>query len=138
MHVNSSLTFTSLIQYAAFKTIDISIFTKFCDYVEHMASYLNRVDHHFGSKERSTALFLPVLLTGCTWREALSTCVFQSDFGFVLNCAFRKSGLFRVRNLGGVKGYVGLGELNYGSKIAMLMITCVGTLIRLICRKLQN
>lgn len=60
------------------------------------------------------ALFLPVLLAGCTWREVLGTCVFQSDFGFVLNCAFKKSGLFRVRNLGGVKGYVGLGELNMG------------------------
>jgi len=61
------------------------------------------------------ALFLPVLLAGCTWREALSTCVFQSDFGFVLNCAFKKSALFRVRNLGGVKGFVGLGELNMGA-----------------------
>lgn len=36
--------------------------------------------------------------------------MFESDFGFVLNCAFKKSGLFRVRNLGGVKGYVGLGK----------------------------
>lgn len=50
------------------------------------------------------------LVAGCTWRETLGTCVFESDFGFALNCAFKKSGLFRVRNLGGVKGYVGLGE----------------------------
>lgn len=81
-------------------------------------SITNHADHHSGfdgSEERSMALFLPVLLTGCTWREALGTCVFQSDFGFVLNCAFKKSGLFRVRNLGGVKGYVGLGELNMGA-----------------------
>ncbi|KAL6438927.1 hypothetical protein ACFW04_003757 [Cataglyphis niger] len=56
----------------------------------------------------ASTLFLFVVV-GCTWREALCTCVFQSDFGFVLNCAFKKSGLFRVRNLGGVKGYVGLG-----------------------------
>ncbi|XP_034173338.1 mind the gap isoform X1 [Osmia lignaria lignaria] len=56
----------------------------------------------------ATTLFLFVVV-GCTWRETLGTCVFQSDFGFVLNCAFKKSGLFRVRNLGGVKGYVGLG-----------------------------
>ncbi|XP_032689163.1 transcription factor kayak isoform X2 [Odontomachus brunneus] len=56
----------------------------------------------------ATTLFLFVVV-GCTWREALGTCVFQSDFGFMLNCAFKKSGLFRVRNLGGVKGYVGLG-----------------------------
>ncbi|XP_043279855.1 transcription factor SPT20 homolog isoform X2 [Venturia canescens] len=39
----------------------------------------------------------------------MGTCVLESDFGFTLNCAFKKSGLFRVRNLGGVKGYVGLG-----------------------------
>ncbi|XP_043257712.1 mediator of RNA polymerase II transcription subunit 15-like [Colletes gigas] len=56
----------------------------------------------------ATTLFLYVVV-GCTWRETLGTCVFQSDFGFALNCAFKKSGLFRVRNLGGVKGYVGLG-----------------------------
>ncbi|CAK9800400.1 Reticulocyte-binding protein homolog 2a [Anthophora plagiata] len=56
----------------------------------------------------ATTLFLFVVV-GCTWRETLGTCVFQSDFGFALNCAFKKSGLFRVRNLGGVKGYVGLG-----------------------------
>lgn len=55
-------------------------------------------------------MVFPVLVLGCTWRETLSTCVLESDFGFVLNCAFKNSGLFRVRNLGGVKGYVGLGE----------------------------
>lgn len=55
-------------------------------------------------------LSFPILVLGCTWREALGTCVLTSDFGFTLNCAFKKSGLFRVRNLGGVKGYVGLGE----------------------------
>lgn len=38
-----------------------------------------------------------------------SSCVFESDFGFTLNCGIKKSGLFRVRNLGGVKGYVGVG-----------------------------
>ncbi|XP_070511009.1 polyhomeotic-proximal chromatin protein isoform X2 [Cardiocondyla obscurior] len=80
---------------------------------------MNHVDHHFGFNGSDKTvhgfvfffffLSLPVLLAGCTWREALGTCVFQSDFGFVLNCAFKKSGLFRVRNLGGVKGYVGLG-----------------------------
>ncbi|KAJ9592689.1 hypothetical protein L9F63_015661, partial [Diploptera punctata] len=46
---------------------------------------------------------------GCMWRCTDGVCVFESDFGFKLNCAFKKSGLFRVRNLGGVKGYVGLG-----------------------------
>ncbi|XP_014488645.1 PREDICTED: uncharacterized protein LOC106751904 [Dinoponera quadriceps] len=69
-------------------------------------------------------LFLFVVV-GCTWREALGTCVFQSDFGFMLNCAFKKSGLFRVRNLGGVKGYVGLGfsvgdELGFSQSISNL------------------
>ncbi|XP_037041412.1 uncharacterized protein LOC119078071 isoform X1 [Bradysia coprophila] len=37
------------------------------------------------------------------------TCVFDSDFGFILNCNFKKSSLFRVRNLGGVKAHFGLG-----------------------------
>ncbi|EFN80140.1 hypothetical protein EAI_05947 [Harpegnathos saltator] len=72
----------------------------------------------------ATTLFLFVVV-GCTWREALGTCVFQSDFGFVLNCAFKKSGLFRVRNLGGVKGYVGLGfsvgdELGFSQSLSNL------------------
>ncbi|KAH0956534.1 hypothetical protein HN011_002441 [Eciton burchellii] len=71
----------------------------------------------------SRLLFLVVV--GCAWRGALGTCVFQSDFGFALNCAFKKSGLFRVRNLGGVKGYVGLGfsigdELGFGQSLSNL------------------
>ncbi|XP_025991270.2 transcription factor SPT20 homolog isoform X2 [Solenopsis invicta] len=75
----------------------------------------------------ATTLFLFVVV-GCTWREALGTCVFQSDFGFVLNCAFKKSGLFRVRNLGGVKGYVGLGfsigdELGFSQSLSNLEST---------------
>ncbi|XP_055644091.1 homeobox protein 13 isoform X2 [Toxorhynchites rutilus septentrionalis] len=45
----------------------------------------------------------------CTIRQLESTCVLDSDFGFILNCAFKKSGLFRVRNLGGVKAHFGLG-----------------------------
>ncbi|XP_021705676.1 uncharacterized protein LOC5572844 isoform X1 [Aedes aegypti] len=45
----------------------------------------------------------------CTIRPLESTCVLDSDFGFILNCAFKKSGLFRVRNLGGVKAHFGLG-----------------------------
>lgn len=44
------------------------------------------------------------------WRPVGGTCVLDSDFGFTLNCQFRKSSMFRVRNLGGVKGYVGLGK----------------------------
>lgn len=39
-----------------------------------------------------------------------STCVFESSFGFILDCNFRKSSLFRVRNLGGVKAHFGLGK----------------------------
>ncbi|KAL4717147.1 hypothetical protein ACJJTC_017034 [Scirpophaga incertulas] len=37
------------------------------------------------------------------------TCVLESDFGFKINCAFKKSGLFRVRNLGGIKAHASLG-----------------------------
>lgn len=40
-----------------------------------------------------------------------STCVLESDFGFIVNCNFKKSSLFRVRNLGGVKAHFGLGNL---------------------------
>ncbi|XP_034939503.1 basic-leucine zipper transcription factor A isoform X2 [Chelonus insularis] len=62
---------------------------------------------------------------GCTWRETKSTCVWESDFGFTFVCSFKKSGLFRVRNLGGVKGYVGLGftvgdELGFRESISNL------------------
>ncbi|XP_046491701.1 uncharacterized protein mtg isoform X1 [Neodiprion pinetum] len=72
----------------------------------------------------ATTLFLFVVV-GCTWRETLATCVLESDFGFKLNCAFKKSGLFRVRNLGGVKGFVGLGfsvgdELGFPESISNL------------------
>ncbi|XP_053681171.1 uncharacterized protein LOC128732033 [Anopheles nili] len=45
----------------------------------------------------------------CTLEQLESTCVFDSDFGLILNCAFKKSGLFRVRNLGGIKAHFGLG-----------------------------
>ncbi|XP_061497151.1 uncharacterized protein LOC5667484 isoform X2 [Anopheles gambiae] len=45
----------------------------------------------------------------CTIEQLESTCVFDSDFGLILNCAFKKSGLFRVRNLGGIKAHFGLG-----------------------------
>ncbi|XP_049807132.1 uncharacterized protein LOC126249521 isoform X2 [Schistocerca nitens] len=57
---------------------------------------------------RACALLL-LLAWSDFWRPAYGTCVFQSDFGFNVSCAFKKSGLFRVRNLGGVKGYVDLG-----------------------------
>lgn len=40
---------------------------------------------------------------------ANGTCVLDSDFGFILNCNFKKSSLFRVRNLGGLKAHFGLG-----------------------------
>lgn len=39
-----------------------------------------------------------------------STCVLESEFGFIVNCNFKKSSLFRVRNLGGVKAHFGLGN----------------------------
>jgi len=45
-----------------------------------------------------------------TWRCVQSTCVFETDFGLSINCGLKKSGLFRVRNLGGLKGYVGVGK----------------------------
>lgn len=50
------------------------------------------------------------LVTGTSWHYVHSTCVLDSEFGFTLNCAFKKSGLFRVRNLGGIKAHVGVGN----------------------------
>ncbi|KAH8310895.1 hypothetical protein KR044_003417, partial [Drosophila immigrans] len=47
---------------------------------------------------------------------ACGTCVFMSDYGFTLDCNFKKSGLFRVRNLGGVKAHFGLG-LSLGDEL---------------------
>lgn len=41
-----------------------------------------------------------------------ATCVLESEFGFTFNCNFKQSGLFRVRNLGGVKAHIGLGNFN--------------------------
>ncbi|XP_018564973.1 uncharacterized protein LOC108906243 [Anoplophora glabripennis] len=55
------------------------------------------------------SVFLFLTIFGGTWRSGQPTCVLESDFGFILNCAFKKSGLFRVRNLGGVKAHIGLG-----------------------------
>ncbi|KAM8706320.1 hypothetical protein ACLKA7_010575 [Drosophila subpalustris] len=49
-------------------------------------------------------------------RLACGTCVFMSDYGFTLDCNFKKSGLFRVRNLGGVKAHFGLG-LSVGDEL---------------------
>lgn len=58
---------------------------------------------------RCTCVLLFITILGGTWRLGRPTCVLESDFGFSLNCAFKKSGLFRVRNLGGVKAHIGLG-----------------------------
>ncbi|KAG5876423.1 hypothetical protein JTB14_022790 [Gonioctena quinquepunctata] len=55
------------------------------------------------------SVLLLVTIFGGTWRLGRPTCVLESDFGIILNCAFKKSGLFRVRNLGGVKAHIGLG-----------------------------
>ncbi|KAF4521438.1 hypothetical protein B566_EDAN010595 [Ephemera danica] len=67
-----------------------------------------------------------LILAVVSWRRgAEATCVLESDFGFKLNCAFKQSGIFRVRNLGGVKGYLGLGvslgdELGFGQSLSNL------------------
>ncbi|KAL3289370.1 hypothetical protein HHI36_022805 [Cryptolaemus montrouzieri] len=72
--------------------------------------------------------FILLMLTfGGTWRLSRPTCVLESDFGFTINCAFKKSGLFRVRNLGGVKAHIGLGftlgdELGFKESISNVEI----------------
>lgn len=51
----------------------------------------------------------PISFVG-TINQIQCTCVLESDFGFSINCNFKKAGLFRVRNLGGVKAHFGLGK----------------------------
>ncbi|XP_014204568.1 general transcriptional corepressor CYC8 [Copidosoma floridanum] len=77
----------------------------------------------------ATTLFFFVVV-GCTWRESTSTlpCVVESDFGFTLVCSFKKSGIFRIRNLGGFKGYFGLGftvgdELGFQDSLTNLEVS---------------
>ncbi|XP_063535874.1 uncharacterized protein LOC134745685 isoform X1 [Cydia strobilella] len=50
-----------------------------------------------------------LILLAVTIEFAQPTCVLESDFGFKINCAFKKSGLFRVRNLGGLKAHASIG-----------------------------
>ncbi|XP_076262554.1 mind the gap isoform X2 [Rhynchophorus ferrugineus] len=58
---------------------------------------------------KCVSLLLFITIFGGIFHHGQSTCVLESDFGFIINCAFKKSGLFRVRNLGGVKAHIGLG-----------------------------
>lgn len=51
---------------------------------------------------------IPIL---CFPENVQPTCVLESDFGFKINCAFKKAGLFRVRNLGGIKAHASLGKI---------------------------
>ncbi|XP_044765826.1 uncharacterized protein LOC123322064 [Coccinella septempunctata] len=72
-------------------------------------------------------IFLAVFVFGGTWRLVQPTCTLESDFGFTINCAFKKSALFRVRNLGGVKAHVGWGitvgdELGFKESISNVEI----------------
>ncbi|XP_041983014.1 uncharacterized protein LOC121736037 isoform X2 [Aricia agestis] len=54
-------------------------------------------------------LFRGLVLLAVLIEVAHPICVLESDFGFKINCAFKKSGLFRVRNLGGVKAHASIG-----------------------------
>ena len=45
-----------------------------------------------------------------TINQIQSLCVLESDFGFAINCKFKNAGMFRIRNLGGVKAHFGLGK----------------------------
>lgn len=55
---------------------------------------------------KNQPLIMNIIILGV----AHGTCVLESDFGFILNCNFKKSSLLRVRNLGGVKAHFGLGK----------------------------
>ncbi|XP_030756313.1 uncharacterized protein LOC115882398 isoform X2 [Sitophilus oryzae] len=76
---------------------------------------------------KCVSLLLFITIFGGIFHHGRSTCVLESDFGFILNCAFKKSGLFRVRNLGGVKAHIGLGfsvgdELGFKESISNVEI----------------
>ncbi|GAB0088900.1 uncharacterized protein DMENIID0001_033640 [Sergentomyia squamirostris] len=60
--------------------------------------------------------FSCLLVVICVASTAHGTCVLETDFGISVNCAFKKSGLFRVRNLGGLKAHFGLG-LSFGDDV---------------------
>ncbi|VEN56318.1 unnamed protein product, partial [Callosobruchus maculatus] len=72
---------------------------------------------------RCIKILLFISIFGGTWRLGRPTCVLESDFGFVINCAFKKSGLFRVRNLGGVKAHIGLGKFYLSLLLYLFKIT---------------
>lgn len=60
-----------------------------------------------------------------TWRCVQSTCVLETDFGLSINCGLKKSGMFRVRNLGGLKGYLGVGKLILYCNILFCSLKCL-------------
>lgn len=64
-----------------------------------------------------------------TINQIQCTCVLESDFGFSINCNFKKSGLFRVRNLGGVKAHFGLGKKLQTSLTLLTFFDCPCQLI---------
>jgi hypothetical protein len=77
------------------------------------SSMLNKI---YKIKEKKNMLilgffFLLISFPG-TINHIDSTCVLDSDFGFIINCNFKKSSLFRVRNLGGLKAHFGLGKVH--------------------------
>ncbi|KAJ8889722.1 hypothetical protein PR048_009223 [Dryococelus australis] len=49
----------------------------------------------------------------CLWQLSQALCVLEvgvGNLGMSVNCRFKKSSIVRVRNLGGLKGYVDVGE----------------------------
>ncbi|XP_063224936.1 uncharacterized protein LOC134532457 [Bacillus rossius redtenbacheri] len=53
-----------------------------------------------------------VLLLSCLWQLSQALCVLEvgvGNLGMSVNCRFKKSSIVRVRNLGGIKGYVDVG-----------------------------
>lgn len=54
-------------------------------------------------------ILLIVASSSLVVRPVNGVCVWQGGGGFKVACGFRQSGLFRIRSIGGVKGYVGAG-----------------------------
>lgn len=54
-------------------------------------------------------LLIVVASSNVVIRPVESVCVWQGGSGFRVACGFKQSGLFRLRSLGGIKGYLGGG-----------------------------
>src|SRR5690349_7674494 len=70
---------------------------------------LNKASWRGGSSHHLLLIIHLLILFGYLIHSSDSFCVSQGGGGFRLACGFRQSGLFRIRSLGGLKGWAGAG-----------------------------